>query len=112
MNKKLKQREVREISPDKQVVVGFTVVIGDNLTGKTSDFIVEIEKDGDLKEVEANPSFLSGSYDLIRPQLHAILDECLDAYEYTKQPRKNRDEIKLVHPDDGKPFIWSPKSAK
>ena len=73
---------------------------------------VEIEKDGDLKEVEANPSFLSGSYDLIRPQLHAILDECLDAYEYTKQPRKNRDEIKRVHPDDGKPFIWSPKSAK
>jgi len=80
----MKDYEVISISSDTEVKVAVGIAISSQLTGRGTDFSVEMKKKDGTKKITVPVSCISGAFDTVRPHLHALLDEWLDAYQYPK----------------------------
>jgi len=105
--------EINYLTPDHEVVAALSLIISSDLTnGVTEIMKIEIRDGDDLKEVEVPPTLVGGSFDVVRPHLHSIIDNILDDYEQQKELRDvnlRRRHIKQMDEDDGKPITWKPR---
>lgn len=109
---KIKQYKIEEVSPDKEVVVAFSIAINKNLNGSVNEisFGLTSEKPEDPTELKANTVFVSGQYDLVRPKLHAMLDDILESCQFIQEQNDRFDKMKTapLHREEGKPMVWNP----
>ena len=91
------------VSPDEKVSVVLGFAISEQLSGSGTNFTVGI-KDSIDKEVPV--IMLSGEVEMIRPQLHTMIDEWFDSYVDIKRPKS-----KSENPEDSKAFVWMPKNG-
>ena len=87
-----------------------------HLTGRATKIMIELkDDDGKLKDIHVPSSFFSGDIDLVRARIHGLVDEVIGSYEHMEGVRDKdiqRKDIKKVHPENGKPFVWSPRPGK
>ena len=72
------QKKIKNLTNDGSIIVGCSLIVGENLTGKViTPFRIGLSN---ATELDVPSYFFSGNVDAVREEMHRMVDDLLNAH--------------------------------